>query len=126
MNLSASHDFDAPDLVVMVESMPIDAINRLPYGAVRLNRDGLVIFYSAKEAELSGRYNLPTVGLNFFGDVAPCMNNAGFRGRIEAAIASGTLDIEFTHVGDYDDRNRELRVRALSSTDGGVWLFHKR
>ncbi len=126
MNLPTLPEFDAPDLVASIENLRIEAIHRLPFGAIRLNKDGVVIFYSAREAQLSGRRSLPTVGLNFFGDVAPCMNNAGFRGRIDAAIALGTLDIEFTHIGDFEDRNRELRVRALSSSDGGVWLFHQR
>lgn len=54
------------------------------------------------------------------------MNNGLFKGRIDKAMKSGTLDIEFTFVGDFSDRNRELHVRVQSATDGGVWIFHHR
>jgi len=118
--------FDTDNLARIVESMPIDAIDALDFGAIRLDRSGTVTFYSKTEAEQSGRGPRPTVGLKFFTDVAPCMNNPAFRGRIEAAIAAGTLDIEFNHVGDFADRDRELCVRAQSASDGGVWIFHQR
>lgn len=54
------------------------------------------------------------------------MDNPRFKGRIDEAVAAGTLDAEFTHVGDFGDRDRELFVRAQSASDGGVWLFMKR
>jgi photoactive yellow protein len=119
-------DFESPDLAHVVECMPLEAVDRLPFGVIRLDKDGIVTFYSKREAELSGRGGIPTVGLKFFSEVAPCMDNPGFRGRIEAARAAGTLDIEFNHLGDFADRSRELCVRAQSASDGGVWLFHQR
>jgi photoactive yellow protein len=119
-------NFDAPDLAQRVENLTAEAVNSLPFGAIRLDQNGVVTLYSRCEAELSGRGSLPTMGLKFFIDVAPCMDNPNFRGRIETALAAGTLDLEFTHIGDFADRTREFRVRAQSATDGGVWLFHQR
>ena len=40
------------------------------------------------------------------------MGKPNFRGRIERALAAGSLDLEFTHVGDFSDRDRELTVRV--------------
>ena len=118
--------FDTPDLARCVETMSADEIDQLSFGVIKLDRNGTVLFYSKAEAQQSGRGALATVGLKFFTEVAPCMNNPAFRGRIENAIARGTLDAEFSHIGDFSDRNRELQVRAQSATDGGVWLFHRR
>ena len=54
------------------------------------------------------------------------MDNGYFKGKIDAARASGALDIEFTFVGDFSDRSRELTVRVQSAKDGGTWICHKR
>jgi photoactive yellow protein len=115
--------FDTVDLARAVELLPVDAINQLPFGVIKLNAAGVVEFYSAREAELSGRGDRPVIGIEFFAKIAPCMDTPQFRGRIESAVASGKLDAEFSHIGDFSDRDRELAIRAQSASDGGVWLF---
>ena len=118
--------FDTPKLAQAVELLPCEVIDRLPFGAIKLDRSGAVKYISQRERELSGRGDRPSIGLGFFTDIAPCMDNPRFKGRIEAAVAAGTLDAEFTHVGDFADRDRELSVRAQSAADGGIWLFLRR
>lgn len=118
--------FDTPNLSEVVEQLPVEEIDRLPFGAIKLDRSGAVMFISQRERELSGRGDRPSIGMAFFTDIAPCMNNPGFKGRIDAALEAGTLDAEFTHVGDFADRDRELSVRAQSASDSGVWLFLRR
>lgn len=118
--------FDTPQLAQAVEQLSPEVIDCLPFGAIKLDRAGEVTFISQRERELSGRGDRPYIGLAFFTDIAPCMNNPLFKGRIDAALAAGTLDAEFTHVGDFADRERELSVRAQSAADGGVWLFLQR
>ena len=73
-----------------------------------------------------GRGDRPAEGRLFFVDVAPCMDNGYFKGRIDKARAVGTLDIAFSFIGDFEDRAREIAVRAQSSPDGGIWIFHHR
>jgi hypothetical protein len=41
-------------------------------------------------------------------------------------MPGGTLDISFSHTGDFDDRHRELEVRVQSASDQGVWIFLRR
>lgn len=118
--------FDTPALAEAIETMSADDIDRLAFGVIGLDPEGTVRVYNETEARLSGRKGRPTEGKMFFGDVAPCMNNSYFKGRIDKALSSGTLDIEFTFVGDFSDRNRELRVRVQSAKDGGIWIFHQR
>jgi photoactive yellow protein len=119
-------DFDSPDLVSQVEKLRPEQIDALPYGTIRLDPELRVTFYSQAEAELSGYADRPAIGRIFFSEIAPCMNNADFLGRIETARARGKLDLEFAWIGDFSDPDRELQVRVLSGTDGGVWLFLKR
>jgi photoactive yellow protein len=119
-------EFDQPLLARAVEALTTDEIDVLPFGVIGLDQAGVVRLYSKTEARLSGRKSRPTEGLLFFTDVAPCMDNEYFKGRIEKAIKAGTLDIAFTHVGDFVDRERELSVRVQSAADGGIWIFHQR
>jgi len=34
--------------------------------------------------------------------------------------------LEFSHVGDFEDRDRELTVRIQSASTGGYWIFMRR
>lgn len=119
-------DFDMPDLAKAIERMPAADIDSLPYGVIHLDARGVVTSFSRREAELSGFHPARAVGMAFFKDVAPCMDGPELRGRIEAAMVAGTLDAEFTHIGDFSDRDREVCIRAQSAAGGGVWLFIKR
>lgn len=118
--------FDERQLARAVEALPDEVIDRLPFGAIRLSDDHRVLFYSEAERQQSGSGDLPRVGLDFFSRVAPCMDNPMFRDRLERAREQGRLDLRFTHIGDFEDRDRELTVRVQSASDGGYWIFLQR
>jgi photoactive yellow protein len=118
--------FTTKDLARAVEALSPEELDRLPFGVIGLDPAGVVRTYSRTEAELSGYRNRPAQGQTFFTDVAPCMNNGYFRGRIEKALKAGTLDISFSFVGDFSDREREVNVRVQSAADGGSWIFIER
>jgi len=118
--------FDTPDLARAIEALPTDVVDTLAFGAIQVGADGIVVYYSASERRLSGSGMRDRIGLDFFSRIAPCMDNADFRGRIERAIAAGAFDLEFTHVGDFEDRDRELTVRVQPASAGGYWIFLRR
>jgi photoactive yellow protein len=119
-------DYDEPRLAREVERLSEAQLDTLPFGAIRLNAQGEVEYYSAAERRLSGSGDGQRVGLHFFDQIAPCMDNEHYRGRIEQAITHGTLDLEFSHIGDFADQERELTVRIQSSATGGYWIFMRR
>jgi photoactive yellow protein len=117
--------FDAPDLSAQVETLSERELDRLPFGVIRLDREGKVEVYSETEARLSG-YGKSPIGENFYA-ISPCAAKDSFRGRIVAAQEEGgPIDLEFAFPGDYGDPRRELRIRVQSSRRGGVWLFVER
>ena len=126
MTSSQAPDFEDPELARKVEALPGPQVDELPYGAIRLDPQGIVQVYSETERRLSGSAEHRRLGLDFFAEIAPCMDTPTFRGRIERARASGQLDLEFGYVGDFADRERELTVRVQSATDGGIWIFMRR
>ena len=118
--------FEARDLARQVEALSDGERDALPYGVIKLDARGVVRVYSRTEAALSGRKGRPTVGLGFFEEVAPCMANPDMRGRVEAAAARGSVDVEIGWIGDFDDPDGEIRIRVMSASDGGLWLFMNR
>jgi photoactive yellow protein len=128
MNLTPSKrpDFEDPDLARNVEALTEAEVDALPFGAIRLDSEGVVQVYSRAERHLSGSGDRERLGLDFFSQIAPCMDTPSFRGRIERARAAGHLDLEFGYVGDFIDRERELTVRVQPDTQGGLWIFMRR
>ena len=119
-------DFSTPKLAEAVQGLSIEDIDRLPFGVIGLDSSGVVRVFNKAEARLSGLSDREAHGRLFFVDIAPCMDNGYFKGRIDKARAAGTLDIAFNFIGDFEDRAREISVRAQSSSDGGIWIFHHR
>jgi photoactive yellow protein len=119
-------NYEVKNLAEVVEGLTSQQIDNLPFGAIRLGADGEVQYYSEAERRLSGSGDHPRVGLNFFLDIAPCMDSPHYRGRVEQAITRGVIDLEFTHIGDFEDRERELVVRIQSAASGGYWIFMQR
>ena len=118
-------DFDAPRLADAVERLPPEALDALPFGAIRLDAAGVVRLFGGAEPRLSGLRE-EVLGRIFLAEIAPLMELGGLRGRIERALTNGRLDIAFEQVGDVDDETRELRVRLQSASGGGCWIFVRR
>lgn len=49
-------------------------LDALPFGAIRLDKDGTILSYNMTESKLTGRDPKKVIGRNFFEDVAPCTN----------------------------------------------------
>jgi photoactive yellow protein len=124
-NLAPS--FDEPRLAEAVERLPPDAVDALPYGAIRLDAQGIVTFFSATERKLCG-LRREALGQPFFLEIAPCMDNPEFRGRIEKGRLAGRLDVAFGYVSDMPGGAKDvaLDVRVQAAADGGTWIFLRR
>jgi len=117
---------DDDALPARIERLSTQQIDALPFGVVRLDAEGIVTFYSRTEAEQSGFRDRRAIGRNFFTQLAPCLSTPDRVRRIEEARRAGTLDITFEQIGDFDDAERELHVRVLSASGGGVWVLLER
>jgi photoactive yellow protein len=118
--------FESPNLAREVEKLSSAELDSLAFGVIGLDANDVVRVFNQAEQVNSGFGHRTTLGKLFFVDIAPCMDNGYFKGRIDRARKTGALDISFTFVGDFEDRDRELAVRVQATSDGGVWIFHKR
>lgn len=71
---------DTPNLAVEVEKLSFESVDRLSFGAIKLDRAGAVIFISQRERELSGRGDRPAIGLDFFTEIAPLHGQSSLQG----------------------------------------------
>lgn len=117
-------DIDMPNLAAMIEQLDAGQIDTLPFGAIRLDSAFTVVLYNATERRASG-YRKDPFGRPFFKEIAPCLDSAAFKKRIDQALASGKLDITIDHIADLPSgaTDVDLHVRVLSASDGGCWIL---
>jgi photoactive yellow protein len=129
-------DFNGTDISGVLDRLPDDERNRLPFGVVKLDTQGTILAYNMAEAEISGVRVQDVIGKNFFLDVAVCTQRPEFYGRFRDAIDNErVLNLIF----DYEFQNAlyaavhepiRVRVHMFSSYEIGgkkiVWLMVKR
>jgi photoactive yellow protein len=120
----AEVDYDAPDLAERIEQLSQYDLDKLPFGVILLDGEGVIRFYSETEARQSG-YGSRPLGLNFH-EISRCAGKGDFKARIARAQEEGQVDLEFAWPSDFGDPMRQVRVRVQSARKGGVWLFMQR
>lgn len=107
-----------------IDKMGEQELNRLPFGAIRLDREGLILSYNRAESKLTGRQPDQVIGRNFFSEVAPCTNVREFAGRYREGVALGNLHVIFPYRFDFEMDPRDVTVTLFYSaqTDSG-WVF---
>jgi photoactive yellow protein len=99
-------------------------LDQLPFGAIRLDREGTILSFNRAEADLSGRKREKVLGKNFFTDVAPCTNVQEFAGRFREGVRLGRLHTVFPYVFDYEMEPRHVWVTLFYSNETGTaWVF---
>lgn len=100
-------------------AVPVDRVteldrasaDRLPFGLVLLDNEGVVVGYNQAEAELSGFDASDVIGKAFFQDVAPCTSVRDFRGRFEDLVRDGRTATErFTFLFRFRDGSKLVRI----------------
>jgi photoactive yellow protein len=99
-------------------------LDQLPFGAVRLDREGRVLAYNRAEAELSGLGRERALGRNFFTEVAPSTDVPEFAGRFREGVRAGRLHTTFPYVLDHQVEPRNVWVTLFYSPESDTgWLF---
>lgn len=100
-----------------------EGLDALPFGAIRLDRDGRVASFNAYEQRLTGLEPQAVVGLRF-SEVAPCTQVQAFVEAVEQGRAAGKLDRVLRFVFPRRGAACVVSVRLyVDPPSGQLWLF---
>ncbi|MDP9191883.1 MAG: photoactive yellow protein [Acidobacteriota bacterium] len=107
-----------------IDRMSVAELDALPFGAIRLDRDGTIISYNMTESKLTGRDPKRVIGRNFFTDVAPCTNVQSFAGRFREGVEKKEMHAIFPYRFDFEMAPRDVTVTLFyaKQTDS-AWVF---
>lgn len=107
-----------------IDRMSEAELDELPFGAIRLDRNGVILSYNMTESKLTGRRRERVIGRNFFTEVAPCTNVQSFAGRFREGVAKGELHAIFPYRFDFEMAPRDVTVTLFySKQTGTAWVF---
>lgn len=118
-----SNDATMKDLE-RVGAMSETELDTLPFGAIRLDREGKVLAYNATEGKLTGRDPKKVIGRNFFTEVAPCTNVQAFAGRFREGVSKKDMHVIFPYRFDFEMAPRDVSVTLFySKQTDSAWVF---
>ncbi|MDX1960743.1 MAG: photoactive yellow protein [Leptospiraceae bacterium] len=101
-------------------------VDMLPYGAIKVDKEGIIQLYNRYESELA---NVPVAnaeGKNFFTQVAICTNNRLFYGRFKEGVAKGELNLVFNYVFTYNMKPSNVMIHIYHDKASDTnWVFVK-
>ncbi len=115
--------------IVAMTEISIAEAEALPYGVVRLDRDGRVVAYNGAEATLAHRDRHDVLGQLFFEDIAPCTNVRELAGWVDGARNRGVSDttrIEFVFEFAFGRELVEIALSYDDVTDGSQLIVRSR
>ena len=119
--------FGKTDIDNVMSKMSAQDINKLAFGAVELDANGIIIKYNAAEGAITGRNPAAVIGKNFFRDVAPCTAKPSFKGVFDAGVKANNLNTMFEYTFDYEMKPTKVKVHMKKAMSGGTyWIFVKR
>ena len=122
MRWSASYGIADPSNALA--TMAADEIDRLPFGAIKVDRKGTILLYNATEGRLAGFDPAKVVGRNFFRDIAPCTNRPEFIGRFLQGVETGRFDVTFRYAFRFPSGPVMVTVHFRNSLfDDTVWIL---
>lgn len=106
--------FDQPDLLHQLESLDDAALDRVGFGAIGFDSNGLVRRYNAHESRASGLPATAVLGQPLLTDIAQCMNNYLVAQRFEDAASNNQpLDETIDFVLTWRMRPTKVKLRML-------------
>jgi photoactive yellow protein len=87
--------FGADDTANAFARLSEQELDSISFGVIQVDETGRILIFNAAESSIAGIARKAALGKNFFTEVAICTNESGFRGRFEAGVKAGTLDILF-------------------------------
>ncbi|MBC8167897.1 MAG: photoactive yellow protein [Bryobacteraceae bacterium] len=119
--------YTAKDIDNVLSKMDNAEIEKLPCGAIQLDKGGKILFYNSAEGKITGRSPASVVGKNFFNDVAPCTKTPAFHGEFLKVVRDGTHQAKFQYTFDYEMKATKVTVQLKKAIVGDTyWVLVNR
>lgn len=102
-----------------VPEIDFATLDLLPYGIVVVDEAGKILYYNAREEEISNRRRGSVLGKNFFSEVAPCTQVQEFYGRFKETMLRAGLVAAFHFRFPFPGRPREVEITLTSFQKDG-------
>jgi photoactive yellow protein len=103
-------NYTTVDVGSIVNRIPEESKDRLPFGLIKLDRLGKILEYNMAQASLAGISAKDAIGKNFFLDLAVCTQRPEFFGKFKEGVDKGVLNTVFEFT--FDLRMTPTRVRV--------------
>lgn len=115
---------DIHDVQNALQNMSGSEIDKLTFGAIQLDDSGKILFYNAKESEITGRNAKDVIGKNFFKEVAPCTQGRLFEDKFYTDVVLNKKSVLFEYVFDYNMTPTKVKVHMKPSLRGNTyWIL---
>ncbi len=94
-------------------------LDLLPDGIVIVDREGIVLYYNAREEQIAARRREDVIGRNFFTEVAPCTKVAEFYGRFREIVAEAVDRASFAFEFPFAKGVRKVEITLCPFGDEG-------
>jgi photoactive yellow protein len=116
----------APQQIRRIGPLTEEEFAKLPFGAVKLNREGVILKYNFYDGGSPGPEPWEIIGQNFFTEVAPATNIEEFAGRFHEGIKAGQLDVTFPYRFQSAENRVDVEITLTMDLDGkNAWVFVK-
>ncbi|GAB3572588.1 PAS domain-containing protein [Spirosoma luteolum] len=112
-------NFSDPDLLNWLEQLSNEQLDDVPFGVVRMSRNGVVVAYCKSESHLTGIAQEYALNKYYFTQIAPCANNMMVAARYGLPDLDEELDYILTHVCE----PVRVRLRLLKSPQSQYQYF---
>lgn len=97
-------------------------LDLLPDGVVLVDREGIVLYYNAREEQIARRKKADVIGRNFFTEVAPCTHVRQFYGQFRQIVNQPNARTSFSFQFPLSDGPRDVEVTLNSFHSDGKGL----
>jgi methyl-accepting chemotaxis protein len=111
------------EIIDVIDTLTPEELDRLPFGVIFLDCEGMVLKYNAFESEVSGRTKAQVLGRLFFSQIAPCTNVPEFGGTFFEHVELGTLNHHFIFEFPFRPLARTVHIHMLSGPNKTSWIF---
>ena len=117
-----NEEFDSSNILEWLNKQPNEILDKVPFGLVKMSKNGTVVFYNKAEELITGVKSENTIGKHFFTQVAPCTNNF----LVAEKYSKVTLDEQVQYIFTYVTQPIPVQLRLLKGEGDYQYMLVKK